>query len=181
MAESVTTFLLMYWKQLAFAAVLALVLGSVWGMGYKTASNHYQRVIAEAELKTAMEHAEAVAQAQAANDALGEQALLQAKLSAEQARKNEVVTNTVIKWKVKYAQNPDAGKCVLPPDFVRVHTAAVTGRLPDDPAATRGANAGPARVTDIDLLDVDTSNYAMCRKWRGQLIQWRDRELQVRP
>ncbi len=176
-----TTFLMMYWKQLIGLIVLIVVCSIIYGFGYRNASNHFERVIAEEQLKTAMERAEAIAQAQAADDALGEQAMLQAKLGAEEARKNEVITNTVIKWKVKYAQSPDAGQCVLPPDFVRVHTAAVTGHLPDDTATSGGADAGPARVTDVDVLDVDTQNYAMCRKWRGQLIQWRDRELALRP
>ncbi len=176
-----TTFLLMYWRQLAAFVAVAAWLGVAYGFGYRNASNHFERVIAEEQLKTAMERAEAITQAKAADDALGEQALLQAKLGAEEARKNEVVTNTVIKWKVKYAQSPDAGQCVMPPDFVRTHTAAVTGRLPDDTTATSGSDAGPARITDVDVLDVDTQNYAMCRKWRGQLIQWRDRERLVRP
>ena len=171
-----TTFLVLCWKQIVIVALVGALLATVYGFGYHNASNHYQRVIAESELKAASAQAEAVAKAQEASDALGEQSLLQAKLAAEQDRKAEVVTNTVVKWKVKYAQSPDAGKCVFPADFVRVHTAAVTGRLPDDTAATGRADAGPARVTDVDLLDVDTSNYAMCRKWRGQLIEWRDRE-----
>ncbi|MFN1184690.1 hypothetical protein ACK0NM_22290 [Pseudomonas aeruginosa] len=42
-----------------------------------------------------------------------------------QQKDTEVRTQTVVKEVVRYVQNPAAGKCVLPPDWVRVYNASL--------------------------------------------------------
>jgi hypothetical protein len=50
-------------------------------------------------------------------------------ISAVRDQKQKVITRTINNEVIKYIQNPDAGVCTLPADWVRIHNAAATGRI----------------------------------------------------
>jgi hypothetical protein len=170
-------YLLKYWKQLAGVAAILLVVWWIRGTGYDAAKAEckLETDTMVSELEAA--RAEAIKAAQEETLLLETIAMNEAALAAKTRAETVFVTNTVIKWKVKYAQNPNAGKCDMPPEFVRVHTAAVTNRVSE---ATPGGPQpdGPATgVTDIEVLDVDTANYATCHGWADQLRHFQSREI----
>jgi hypothetical protein len=101
-------------------------------------------------------------------------AMDQALILAQKQRKREIQYIEVTKWRTKYAQNPNAGKCVVPDEFVRVldATGQNSGDMSEAAGATDGADAGVGRVSDIELLQYSTDAKMMCLKWRDQLLSW---------
>lgn len=69
----------------------------------------------------------------------------------------QIVEKEVIKEVVKYANNPNAGKCVIPADFVRIHDKSLSetsGRANETTKAPDTATP----ITDIQVLEVSTQN-----------------------
>jgi hypothetical protein len=101
-------------------------------------------------------------------------AMQEAVILAQKQQKREVQFRDVIKWRTKYAQNPDAGKCVVPDEFVRVldATGQDSGSVPEGTGAADAAPIGAGRVSDIELLQYSTDAKMMCLKWRDQLLGW---------
>ncbi len=166
-----TTLLLLYWKQLAAFAVAVALLGAVYGFGYRTASNHYERKIAEEQLRTAMEKADAEQQRKEAMDALEQAAMASAKLGAEEARRDTVIANEVNRRVRRYAKDNAAGQCDLPTQFVFDHNAAARGEggVPETSAVF---DARPSGVTDTELLGTVADNYATYRQCAQQVREW---------
>ena len=162
-------FLLAYGKYIAAIALVAAAVAGIWRDGYTYATNKAEVLLVELREKgrqAALEQA-----------LLWEQLAINESALALKARaETKVITDTVVKWKVKYVQNPDAGKCVVPPEFVRVHNAAANNRLPETPGNRPDPDGTTRKFTDIDVLDVTTANYAVCHKWADQLRHWQFRE-----
>lgn len=74
----------------------------------------------------------------------------------------DVKTEVIYREKIVYRNNPDAGACKLPDEWVQVHDNS-TG-LPRVSKAPSNAKAKQGQVSDIEVLDVVTANYQMCRK-----------------
>jgi len=84
-------------------------------------------------------------------------------------QKQKVVTKYLTKEVIKYVKNDDAGKCVLPYEWVRIHDTAARNSITGDADTTTSTNDIAARVTDIDALEVVTDNYQTCNAIRDQL------------
>jgi hypothetical protein len=141
--------------------VAALILSSaIFGGGYWVAHLRYSAVIADinTELsegarlaeKAAKEHSNAVVTEAVAVDV-----------------QREIVYKTITKEVIKYVQNPDAGKCVIPVDGVQLHDNAATARMPTATTITNGSPR-PA-ITDIELLNKVVDNYETCNAIRDRL------------
>lgn len=117
---------------------------------------------------------EAQSQAQAKTDRINELqdelAQTVAEKQALESQEAEVVTRTITKKVIEYVQSPNAGKCDLPNQWVRVHDAAARGMPPtEDTEAPGGTNDAASGITDIEALDVTTSNYALCHETATRL------------
>jgi hypothetical protein len=162
-----------------FALVGILIAGArhvVYQEGYADAEAEYKEILllrdnADMEAKLA-----ATAAAARINMLTTQVSIDQALIAAQKARKREVQYVEVVKWRTKYEKNPDAGKCVVPDEFVSVLDA--TGKddsdMPEDAGAASTVADGTGRVSDIELLQYSTDVKMMCLKWRDQLIGWQE-------
>jgi hypothetical protein len=82
-------------------------------------------------------------------------------------QKQKTVTEYVTKEVTKYVQSPDAGKCHFNDEWVRVYDSAAGMSKTD---TTTGTDADTARITDIEVLENATGNYATCHDIRQDLI-----------
>lgn len=82
-------------------------------------------------------------------------------------QKHKTVTEYVTKEVIKYAQSPDAGACQFSDQWVRVYDSAA-GMSKADTAT--GTDADATRITDIEVLENATGNYATCHDIRQDLI-----------
>ncbi len=117
---------------------------------------------------------EAQAEAQAKVDRIeklqSELATTIAEKQALEAQEAKVVTKYITKEVIKYVQSPNAGKCDLPNEWVRVHDAAARGMSPTEGTEAPGGTNDPApRITDIEALQVTTDNYAICHETATRL------------
>lgn len=97
--------------------------------------------------------------------------LIEVKRQAETARAR-VITREVVRYET---ENPDAGRCDLPADWLRVHDAAGDPGLPAAAGSAPVPNDTPARaVTDADALRVITENYQTCLSEFTRLRQWQE-------
>jgi hypothetical protein len=148
--------------------VIAICAGSAYG-GYKVASLKYGKQIAtmlnDANVKRV------IAQNKA-NELAAAQGLISDKIAENYAlnqKKQQVRTVYVNREIVKYAKSPDAGKCKLDDQWVRIHDATASGVSND--AETASTIDGKARqITDITALQTITENYGQCNAIRQQLI-----------
>ena len=151
---------------LLFVAVLSA--GSTW----QIQNWHYGKIIAESKNQQWNNHLQAVntkieldREAQAK-----EQELLE--LQEVKKQKNKVHTKIVTKEVIKYVQNPNAGKLIIPTEWVRIHDTAAIGPeyLQGDPVTTAEPNASASKITDIDALEIVTDNYVSYHEIYNQLI-----------
>lgn len=119
--------------KIKIAAGLILV-SAVFGAGYWVAQLRYEATIAEIHTKLAEARAVAV------EEGLARHAAADA-LNAEKTKAREVVYKTITKEVDRYVQSPNAGRCQLPDDWVRIHNSAATSgsasQLDDSPDSTR--------------------------------------------
>jgi len=94
----------------------------------------------------------------------------QSEIEALKTVKRETVTRYINKEVIKYVQADNAGKCILPYEWVRIHDTAATGNIAGDTNSTAKSNDTAASVTDIEALGVVTENYQMCNIIRDRLI-----------
>lgn len=117
--------------KIKLAAALILVSG-IFGAGYKVAEWRYNAIISG--IKGKLSEARAVAVEEGlARHAIADQ------LNAEKTKAREVVYKTITKEVDRYVQDPNAGRCVMPDDWVRIHNSAATSgaaSLVDDAAST---------------------------------------------
>lgn len=84
-------------------------------------------------------------------------------------------TEVIYREKIIYRDNPNAGNCVIPGEWVQIHNNS-TG-MPGVSSATPDikAEARAEEISDIEVLDIVTANYRMCveeiAKFDG-LWQW---------
>jgi len=142
------------------ALIASVVLG--FATGWKV---HGWKTDAEA-LETARAHVEQMKQAQRATDDLS------AQLEAAKAQR-EVVTRTITKEVVKYAQNPDIGHCRLAPEFGVLFNSAAEGTAPPASEAP-STSGGTSDTSDSAVLAVATENFGQCKEWRASLIGWQE-------
>lgn len=85
--------------------------------------------------------------------------LFEARRQAETA-KARVITREVIRY---VTENPDAGRCDLPAEWLRIHDASAGTDLPPAAGAAGAPDDATARAfTDADALRVITENYQTC-------------------
>lgn len=82
-------------------------------------------------------------------------------------QKQKTITEYVTKEVTKYVQSPDAGKCHFNDQWVRIYDSAAGMSKAD--TATR-PDAAATRITDIEVLENATGNYATCNDIRQDLI-----------
>lgn len=104
--------------KMKIAAALILVSG-IFGAGYWVAQLRYEKQIAD--IHTSL----AEARSAAVEEGLERHALAD-QLNAEKTKKREVIYKTITKEVDRYVQNPNAGRCILPDDWVRIHNSAAT-------------------------------------------------------
>jgi hypothetical protein len=169
-------YFLKYWKYGAAALVLVGLFAWIRGTGYDAAETKYKAQIATMVAEAEEARAEAIAAAQ--EKELLWQALesTEAALALKARAETKFVTNTVVKWKVRYAKNPDAGKCVVPDEFVRVYDSAALNRVPEATPDGPQPDGATRQITDIEILDITTQNYATCHGWADQLRHIQARE-----
>jgi hypothetical protein len=105
--------------------VAGLILCSaIFGGGYKVAEWRYSAIIADinTQLSEGARLAEKAAK-EHANTVVTKAEVVKAE--------REVVYKTITKELIKYVQDPSAGKCVVSDEWVRIHDAAASPRLPD--------------------------------------------------
>ncbi len=119
--------------KIKIAAALILVSG-IFAAGYKVAEWRYEAIIADIHASLAEARAVAV------EEGLARHAAADA-LNAEKAKAREVVYKTITKEVDRYVQSPNAGRCQLPDDWVRIHNSAATSGssslVNDSPDSTR--------------------------------------------
>jgi hypothetical protein len=97
-------------------------------------------------------------------------------------QKQKTVTEYVTKEVTKYVQSPDAGQCHFTDDWVRPYDSAAAGLPQTD--TTTGSDADAPRITDIEVLENATGNYATCHDIRQDLIslqEWVRRTYESNP
>jgi hypothetical protein len=163
---------------LAVMAVLAWGYSAIYGKGYAAAEGEYKEILALRDAADRDAHDKAKADADRIGMLLGQVSTDAALIAAQKARKREVEFRDVIKWRTKYAQNPDAGECAIPAEFVRVLDAAGqdSGGVSATATGGTGTDAGTGRISDIELLQYSTDVKMMCLRWRDKLIWWQERE-----
>lgn len=88
-------------------------------------------------------------------------------------QERETAERIVTREVVRYVQSPDAGRLVLPAEWVRIHDIAAFGRgagVPGTAFPASRAYADAGRITDADAIAVTTENYATCHAVRDQLL-----------
>jgi len=155
---------------LLFVAVLSA--GSTW----QIQNWHYGKIIAESKNQQWNNHLQAVntkieldREAQAK-----EQALLE--LQELQNQKTKVKTQLVTKEVIKYVQNPNAGQLVFNDDWVRIYDSAIIRHqyLQGDTNPTAELDVRSHKITDIDVLENATSNYAKFNELSDRFIGLRN-------
>jgi hypothetical protein len=71
-------------------------------------------------------------------------------------------TEVIYREKIVYRNSPDAGTCKFPARGVQIINSAAG--LPPVPAPASDAKAEAKTVSDIEVVDVVTENYQMCRR-----------------
>ncbi len=74
----------------------------------------------------------------------------QSEIEALKTVKRETVTRYINKEVIKYVQADNAGKCILPYEWVRIHDTAATGNITSDTNTTAKSNDTATSVTDIE-------------------------------
>lgn len=152
--------------------------GVVYSRGYSAAEIEYKEILVLRDQSDLDAKLKAEAQAKRI-EMLWEQASIdQAVINAQKARKREIQYVEVTKWRTKYEKNPDAGRCVVPDEFVRVldSTGQDGGSVPEASPGGAVVDVVTGRISDIELLQFTTDTKLMCLKWRDKLIAWQDRE-----
>lgn len=160
------------------AIVLILVASQVYQAGYNSAQNKYKAIIVKQEAAYWQAQEEAIKEAQKQELLMGQAVIDQALINALKSQKREIQVVEVTKWRTKYEKNPDAGKCVVPNEFVRVldNTGQESSSMPEETSSGAVANDSPGSISDIELLQYTTDTKMMCLRWRDKLIAWQERE-----
>lgn len=87
--------------------------------------------------------------------------------SARQAR--QIVTQTITRDVIRYANSPQRNRCALSGSFRMLHDAAATGTATES-SGTAAASA--AAVDDAAVLETVTGNYTACRENTARLTGW---------
>ena len=168
-------FLLKHWKVLAGVTVIVSVLSAVYYSGYQSAATKYKADILVIGRDAALAHAKAVNLVLEKNKVQAELTEAQSLLYAELEKEAEVIYRENIKEIIKYRDNPNAGKCVLPDQFVRSYDAATAGRSVSEITETAsGPQNSTVRVRDTEVLQNYVLNITQCRKWRRELVRWNE-------
>jgi len=109
-------------------------------------------------------HEKANAWRQSAQNHSDRAGALLADLEAERKKNAKIITKRV----VEYVQSPDAGQCVMPDGWVRIHDAAAAG-VPKDTETASSSNENASAFTDADAIATIASNYDTCNEIRQQL------------
>ena len=140
-------------KYKAIAGLAALVAAFFFGAEWKDRAWAEKVASAESAQKSLvleLEHAQKQAEyllMESVNDIL-----------EQEDTKTEVVYREIIKYK----DSPSAGSCKFPASGVQIiNSAAGLPRVPSPPA---NAEAEAKTVSDIEVVDVVSANYRMCRK-----------------
>ena len=152
--------------------VLALVAASLISAasGWKVTSWYYQSQISDMLLDAA----QAAQEARELNDRIEVMALelsgVVSERDAARRQKARDLQRVVVRKVIEYVQNPDIERVHLPPEWVRLHDTAASGRMSEDAGPTGATDDTAEGVTDADAIAVVTDNYGICTDTRNQLI-----------
>lgn len=157
-------------RTLLSVAAIGIALSSAFTGGWAANGWRYQEKIAvmERDLAGASQIAsERAREVERLQTTVSEKSAEMAILAAQ---KRKVIEKVVTEEVIKYVENPDAGRCVMPDQWVRIHNIAATGEVPEATEPASNADAGTGTITDIETLVTVKSNYGTCRETRDQLI-----------
>lgn len=107
-------------------AAAVIVAFGLFAAGYRVAAWKYGETLAELRLSYSEAENKALRASQSATRLAGE-------LEAERSREREIEYRTINKEVIRYVQSPDAGRCELPTDWVRIHNSAARGTSASQP------------------------------------------------
>lgn len=151
--------LIPWWRYIAGALILALVVGGIYAKGRNDEARAWKGKEAERQLAEAKRRVALQAQVDT----------LASDLEAARAAR-QVITRTITREVPRYVQSPPpqcADSGLHAGGFRVLHDAAAGGVVPD---AARLADA-PA-VDARAAADTIASNYGVCLEWREQVIGW---------
>lgn len=143
------------WRLLALAALAAALLGFGWVKGADHVQDEWDAAISKQALQVADVK---VAQAEAT-----------VKVITKYVDRVKVVRetgDTILKEVPVYVPAEADAACVVNHGFVRLHDAAVAGRLPE---STRSADAAPAGIALSAVAGTVADNYGRCHENAEQL------------
>lgn len=158
--------LLRRWKLFGLGVAIIATFWAGWEWRDRAADaamSALQRDLADANARASEE-------ARRAEQLAQERTSLAAEAEALRNQEREVVTRTVTQEVIKYVQTPVATSCGPDPEFVRIHDAAASGRMPGSSDTSGQPDAEADGVTNADLLSVVTDNYSRCQATRDQLL-----------
>jgi hypothetical protein len=120
-------------------------------------------------------YAEAAEQARAETrkvEALRDAAIDQAEtIAALENREAETIERVITETVIEYVQGDNAGNVCVSNEWVRIHDAAASGRMPETEGTASAPNDAAAGITNAQTLSVVSGNYVTCRAIRRQLGQ----------
>lgn len=153
-------------------AVLAFAVLCAWG-GYSHRDAHCKATVAELREKIAHEREMSALRSLRIVELQDEVASREGRLFQMRRELEEANQRETVREVIKYVQNPDAGRCELPADWVRIDTAAAAGVSPATVAA--GSSPGAAGgFTDTDALATSVERSHVCRAEIDKLRLWQD-------
>lgn len=147
--------------------VLILLLGGIWGIGYKAGGDSVHRKWQKERASIALAHAKEVERLQAVNRRVEVRYIdrVQPVLQRQKER---------IKYVTKYITKEDNSKCSISPSFVELHDSAAEDRVPSRPSPSEFV-AGVAPPELSDVAETVADNYGKFHEMRVQceaLQEW---------
>jgi hypothetical protein len=154
------------WKWIGIAAAFVAALWAFSAWNYHRGVSHEQAAQA-ARVKAAQAK---VVKTEARADKITKDV---GKQVADTQVKIQTVTKTIIEKVPIYVDAKSDSQCVVGVGFVRLHDAAIAGRLPEVPAGAARADA-PSGVALSTVSRIDNANFGQALEWRSIAEGWQD-------
>ncbi|MDK2124139.1 hypothetical protein [Parachitinimonas caeni] len=151
-------------RLLITAALLALCFGLGYAKGAAASTKDHQAELAKAQLA----RLHTTRQIERADT---DRSQIVAQQHADATRRQQTVYRTINKEVIRYVAQPrpEPAACHLDADWLRLHDAAATGRLPEPTDATASADATASGPTAAEALPTVIDNYRSCNETAQRL------------
>lgn len=147
------------------AAAIAVILASTFWAGREWRDRSCELQLADIKI-------EAASAKESAEDALIAAALAnQDKALAEKAAR-DARAQVIVKRVIEYVQDPDAGKCDLPDNWVLLHDDGWRDSAP--PGSTEPSYGADREITDVEAAAVSAHNARICGDAVARLAEWQE-------